>query len=196
MQRNAPTDHAIQPFFVGRYSPYVFDPERPLQRDDLLALFEAARWAMSSYNAQPWRYIVGVRQEAPELWEQVLGCLIESNRAWAKHAPVLAIGCLRREFEYNGKPNPCAAHDLGAASAFLTVEAAARGIQVHQMAGIEHQRVISTFGLDGGEEPLTGLAIGYPGDLGEVDEKLAARDRKPRERRPLGEITRGLTGGG
>ena len=185
---DAPVEHAIHQLLVQRRSPYAIDPARSVGQEDLSSLFEAARWAMSSYNAQPWRYIVGVKDRSPDTWEQVFSCLAEGNQPWAKNVPVLALGVLEHNFEHNGKPNKAAAHDLGAASALLTVEATARGLCVHQMIGIEPEKAAEVFGLEGSLEAFTGLAIGYPGEAQVVPDAYAERDAKPRERKPLSEI--------
>ena len=122
-----PVDYPVNPLSRQRWSPYAFDADRSVSREDLEGLFEAARWAMSSFNAQPWRYIVGVKERDRETWDAVFETLLEGNRGWAQHVPVLALGLVERHFEHNGKPNRHAAHDLGAASASLSYEAAARG---------------------------------------------------------------------
>lgn len=188
-----PVEHPIHPLLAGRWSPYVFDPGREVDPDDLRGLFEAARWSMSSYNAQPWRYIVAVRTQEPELWQQVLDVLLEGNRPWAAKAPVLALGLATHRFEHNGKPNKAAVHDLGAASAMLTVEAAARGLAVHQMIGIDPDKARETFALEPDIEPFTGLAIGYPGNPENAEERFAERERRERARKPLPELL--LAGG-
>lgn len=183
-----PTNHPIHEALSSRWSPYVFDPQRGVTTDDLAALFEAARWTMSSYNAQPWRYIVGVRDRSQAVWEQVYAALLEGNQAWAKNAPVLALGLARPNFEHNGKPNMAYMHDLGAASASLTFEATTRGLVVHQMIGIDRDKARELFKLDGSIEPVTGLAIGYTGDAGLAKEEFAKRDGKKRERKSMDEI--------
>ncbi len=188
MNRAAPTDHPISPLLTDRHSPYAFDPARDVSVEDLSALFEAARWSMSSYNAQPWRYIVGVKARNADLWQQIFDVLVEGNQGWAVNAPVLALGIVEHRFEHNGKPNKAAVHDLGAASAMLTVEATARGLCVHQMVGIEPDRAREAFDLQGSLEPFTGLAIGYAGDSAHISEKLAERDKQPRTRKPLDEL--------
>src|SRR5687767_12179397 len=127
-------DYPIHELIQKRWSPYAF-ADRPVAAEDLRALFEAARWAASSYNEQPWSYIVALRQDAAG-FERLLSCLVEGNQPWAKAAPVLALGCVAKNFVKNGKPNAAAEHDLGGASACLTVEATARGLFVHQMIGI------------------------------------------------------------
>lgn len=183
-----PVEKDIHPLFRQRWSPYVFDPDRMVTTNDLESLFEAARWTMSSFNAQPWRYIVGVRGRSQEAWDHVFECLLEGNRGWAKHAPVLALGLAQNHFEHNGKPNHSALHDLGAASAALTFEATARGLAVHQMAGFDRHRVPGLFHLDHTVEPVTALAIGYPGTPEKADAQFAERDAGKRERKSLGEL--------
>ena len=188
MDHTAPTTHPIHNLLRERWSPYVFDPDRGVTEADLRALFEASRWAMSSYNAQPWRYIVGVRERSPEVWKQVLSVLVEGNQPWAKNAPVLALGLVEHHFEHNNQENKAAVHDLGAASAFLTFEATARGLRVHQMIGIEPDKAREVFYISGSLEPLTALAIGYAGILADSDKEYAKRDTRERQRKPLENI--------
>ncbi len=178
----------INPLLAQRRSPYALDPERPVSAEDLHALFEAARWTASSYNAQPWRYIVGVKGRSQALWDQVFSVLVEGNQPWARNAPVLALGLVQHAFEHNGKPNKAAVHDLGAASASLTVEASSRGLSVHQMIGIDPDKAREVFDLDPGIEPFTGLAIGYRGEPAVIDEAYAQRDAAPRSRKSLEEL--------
>ncbi|MEH6585175.1 MAG: nitroreductase family protein [Halioglobus sp.] len=182
MSRNANTDVEITALLQQRHSPYAFDPARGVASEDVTALFEAARWTMSSYNAQPWRYIVGVKERDPQTWEKIQSVLLEGNQPWAANAPVLALGVVQHNFEYNDKPNKAASHDLGAASAYLTLEATARGLVVHQMIGIDPDKAREVFGLEGSLEPLTALAIGYHGSADDVAATFAERDQKPRER--------------
>lgn len=185
---DAPVDHPIHKLLQQRRSPYAFDPDRTVEAGDLAALFEAARWAMSSYNAQPWRYIVGVKERSQQLWEQIHSVLVEGNQPWAANAPVLALGVVEHQFEHNGKPNKAAAHDLGAASAYLTLEATSRGLCVHQMIGIDPGKAREVFAITGSLEPFTALAIGYPGQPHHVGEEYAKRDQRPRERKSIREI--------
>ena len=132
--KQATCDHPIHELIARRWSPYAF-AERPVSDDDLRSLFEAARWAASSYNEQPWSYIVATKAQESE-FDRLLSCLVEGNQPWAKAAPVLAIGCTSLNSSQNNKPNAAAVHDLGLASATLTLEATARGLSVHQMIGI------------------------------------------------------------
>jgi len=183
-----PSQYAINELFRQRWSPYVYDTEREVRREDLQGIFEAARWAMSAFNAQPWRYIVGVRGRTQETWNQVFESLLEGNQGWTKNVPVLALGLAERNFEHNGKTNKTAFHDLGAASATLSYEAASRGLAVHQMSGINPDRARELFELPDSLEPFTVLAIGYPGDLETADEGFANRDRRPRERKAVEDL--------
>jgi nitroreductase len=181
-------DHPVQELFARRWSPYVYDPVRGVSSEDLRSLFEAARWTMSSFNEQPWRYIVGIRDREQDTWDRICGLLMEGNQAWAQHAPVLALGLAKLNFEYNGRPNRSALHDLGAASASLSLEAAARGIAVHQMAGFHRDRVADQFDLPDSIEAVTALAIGYPGDAEQGEGDFAKRDRRVRKRRSVEEF--------
>ncbi|MFT6915362.1 MAG: nitroreductase [Motiliproteus sp.] len=188
MDRSARTDVPIHSLLQQRHSHYALDPDRSVAQEDVRALFEAARWAMSSYNAQPWRYIVGVKARNPEIWEKIHSVLLEGNQPWAANAPVLVLGVVTHNFEHNGKPNKAASHDLGAASAFLTLEATARGLVVHQMIGIDPDRARTQFGIEDAQEPLTALAIGYKGLPRHIDTSFATRDTQPRERKPVTEF--------
>src|SRR5262245_12840401 len=106
MTMKAATDHSVQEAIATRWSPYAF-ADRPVAKADLLSLFEAARWAPSSYNEQPWSYVVAVREDAEE-FARLLSCLVEGNQAWAKDVPVLAIGCTSLNFARDGRPNAAA----------------------------------------------------------------------------------------
>src|SRR5262245_62747639 len=151
--KQASPDHPIHELIAGRWSPYAFS-DRPVSADDLRSLFEAARWAASSYNEQPWRYIVATKADLAE-FERLLSCLVEGNQAWAKAAPVLAIGCTSLNFERNGKPNAAAVHDLGLASGNLCLEATARGLFVHQMIGSLPEKAREVFHIPEAIQPLT-----------------------------------------
>jgi thioredoxin type arsenate reductase len=183
--RAAP-DHPVHPLIAWRWSPYAFDA-RPVDDDDLRALFEAARWAPSSYNEQPWRWVVATKGE-PAAFARLLSCLVEANRTWAQHAPVLALGVTMLRFARNARPNRAAHHDLGLAAGNLLVEATARGLLVHQMIGIEPARARELYAIPPDAEPVTALAIGHLGDPARLPEALRDRDRTPRTRRALGEL--------
>ncbi len=187
--KQASPDHPIHELLTRRWSPYGF-ADRPVSAADLRSLFEAARWAPSSYNEQPWRYIVATK-ENPQEFARLLSCLVEGNQAWAKAAPVLALGCTSLLFTKNGKPNAAAIHDLGLAAGNLCLEATARRLFVHQMIGILPDRAREVCRIPDGVQPLTALAIGYAADPNTLPEKLKERDLAPRTRKPLAEFVFG-----
>jgi nitroreductase len=187
--KEARPDHPIHELLAKRWSPYAF-ADRPVPEDDLRSLFEAARWAASSYNEQPWSYIVATKAD-PGAFERLLSCLVEGNQAWARAAPVLALGCTSLRFALNNKPNAAAVHDLGLAGASLTLEATARGLAVHQMIGILPDRAREVYRIPEGVQPMTGLAIGYAADPDTLPEKYRERDLAPRARKPLVEFVFG-----
>jgi nitroreductase len=184
--KQAHPDYPIHELIARRWSPYAF-ADQPVSEDDLRSLFEAARWAPSSYNEQPWSYLVATKAN-PDEFERLLSCLVEGNQAWAKAAPVLGIGCTHLNFVRNGKPNAAAIHDLGLASAMLTLEATTRGLFVHQMIGIVPERVRELYRVPEGVQPLTGLAIGYVADPSILPDAYRQRDLASRQRRPLAEF--------
>jgi len=184
--KQARTDHPVQPILVRRWSPYGFG-KAGVSGEDLASLFEAARWAPSSYNEQPWVYFVARREDREE-FERVLSCLTEGNRRWAANAAVLVLAAVRTTLSRNGKPNRVALHDLGLASANLTLEATARGLAVHQMGGILPARIRELYRLPEEVEPATALAIGAAAGPGEDNEAWRERDTMPRTRRPLDEF--------
>ena len=186
MSRRAATDHPIHELLAARWSPYGYAP-RPLPEEDLRSLFEAARWAPSSYNEQPWRYLVA-RREDESAFAAALDCLVEANQQWARDASVLVFTVAALEFERNGKANAKALHDVGLASAALTVEATSRGLVVHQMGGILPDQARETYGIPEGFEAVTALAIGYAADPADVTDTLRERDEAPRRRRPQAEF--------
>jgi nitroreductase len=185
-QKQVTPDHPVHELITKRWSPYAF-ADRAVSDDDIRSLFEAARWAASSYNEQPWRYIMATRASA-DGFASLLSCLVEGNQPWAKAAPVLALGCTSLNFARTGQPNAAAIHDLGLASASLTLEATARGLLVHQMIGILPDRARELYGIPDGVQPLTALAIGYPGDPNTLPESYKPRDLAPRARKPLPEF--------
>jgi len=186
MTKQADTDYPVHQLIADRWSPYGFSDSVP-PKSDLVSLFEAARWAASSYNEQPWSYIVATRDNADE-FGRLLGCLVEGNQTWAGNAPVLALSVASLTFTRNGKPNAAAIHDLGLAAGNLCLEATARGLAVHQMIGILPEVARETYQIPDDHQPLTGLAIGYAANPDTLRDALRKRDESPRERKPLAEF--------
>jgi len=156
-------------------------------QDVLRSIFEAARWAPSSNNEQPWAYIVATKDDR-ENFEKMLSVLVEFNVQWARSAPVLALAVARLTFAKNNAPNRNAQYDTGAATALLSVEATARGLAVHQMAGFDPEKARRVFGIPAGWEPMAALAIGYPGDPASLPPPLKDREMAPRTRNPIAEF--------
>jgi len=183
MHKPAPARHPIHDLIQHRWSPRAFS-EKPVAPEILRSLFEAARWAPSSNNEQPWAFLVAARDDR-EAHEKMLSTLVEFNQTWAKHAPMLAIAVSELNFARTGKPNRNAFYDTGAAVAALSLEATARGLFVHQMAGFDPHKAIELFHIPGGWDPIAAFAIGYPGDPASLPETLRQRELAPRERKPI-----------
>jgi nitroreductase len=181
-KRPAPADAPIHDLISHRWSPRAFDG-RPIEPEKLRSLFEAARWAASSYNAQPWYFIVGTKDD-PENYKKVLDSFVEFNQGWAKGAPVVALSVAANKMPHDGSPNRHALHDVGQAAANLALQATAVGLQVHQMAGILPEKARETFSIPADYEAVAGFAIGYPGDPVTLPEALRERENAPRSRRP------------
>jgi nitroreductase len=184
--KNAVTDYPILKILSERWSPYGFDI-RPVSDEDLCALFEAARWAASSYNEQPWNYLVATKSNPLE-FARLLSCLGEANQAWAVAAPVLVLGVVSLRFAKNHQDNKAAVHDLGLAAGNLLAEATARGISVHQMIGILPDKARDIYQIPDHYEAWTAMAVGYHADPAKLSEALKERDLQPRQRKPLSQF--------
>jgi nitroreductase len=182
VKKPAETSVPIHDLIRHRWSPRAFDP-RPVEPEKLRGLFEAARWAPSSYNAQPWYFIVGTKDD-PENYNRVLDTFVEFNQGWAKQAPVLALSVAKLTFD-DGKPNRHAFHDVGQAAANLTIQAEALGLSVHQMAGIEPEKARKLFHIPADYEAVAGIALGYAGDPASLGDEMRKRELAPRQRKPL-----------
>lgn len=177
MDAHNPTDYPVLDAITKRYSAYVYD-DKPVEAEKLKSLFEAARWAASSFNEQPWRFIVATKDDSAE-YEKALGCLVEANQGWASAAPVIVLTASKNEFTRNGNPNRVALHDLGQAAANMALQAVELGLTIHQMAGIDQDKVASTYDLPEGFTAQTAIAIGYPqltdGSLNDAESKARQR---------------------
>ena len=190
MDKRADTDHEILDVLAERWSPRAF-ADRPVEPDKVRRLFEAARWSASSYNEQPWRFILADRFEHPELFQRVLSCLVDANASWAKGSPLLALTMTRTTFARNGKPNRVHQHDLGLAMGNLSAQATALGLSLHQMAGVLQSKAAAEFHVPDGFEVQTGFALGYEGSPEQLPEDLREAERSPRTRMKLDEFVFG-----
>lgn len=192
--KEAVTRYPVDRLIRDRWSPRAF-ADRSVDRETLGSLLEAARWAASCYNEQPWIFIVACKEDGPA-FERALRCLVPFNQQWAQHAPVLMISLARTTFAQNGKPNRHALHDVGAATAQLTIQATALGLSVHPMAGIDLDRIRAEYALPADVEPVAGIAIGWAGDPETLPERLRESEKAPRQRKSLDEIVLGGWGDG
>lgn len=186
MQKPASIDFPVHELVRHRWSPRAF-ADKAIPQDVLRSLFEAARWAPSSNNEQPWAYLVAAKDDK-ENFEKMLSVLVEFNAGWAKNASVLAIAVAELAFAKNNTPNRNAQYDTGAATAWLSVEATARGLFVHQMAGFDPEKARQVFAIPAGWDAIAALAIGYPGDPNSLPQRLKERELAPRTRKPLSEF--------
>jgi nitroreductase len=155
--------------------------DKPVEPEKIKALFEAARWAPSSSNEQPWVYLYATKEQS-ELWSKLLNTLLEGNRIWANKAPLLVMALARKNFLANDKPNGSARYDLGAANAFLSLQATELGLNVHQMGGFNRDTAKMELNIPDTHEAVVVMAIGYPGDVDMLAENFKLREAAPRER--------------
>jgi nitroreductase len=183
--KTASTTVPVHPLLAERWSPRGFDRAHEIGDEALAALLEAARWAPSAQNSQPWRFLVTRRGEAAH--DRLFAALAPGNQAWAGRASALALvaACTARD---DGQPQPWALYDTGQAVAALVTQAQADGLAVHQMGGFDTDAVRAGFGLADGLTPVVVLAIGLSGDTAGLPEPLAARETAPRTRRPLSDL--------
>ncbi len=183
------TQPPVRDLVARRRSPRIF-ADRPVPEAALHSVLEAARWAPSSFNEQPWRLIVATRDNADD-YQRLLACLVPGNQGWAKSAPVLMITVAAMAFERNGKANRHAYHDVGLASAQLALQATDLGLSVHFMAGFDADAVRATFAVPEGFEPVAAIALGYAEDPDALTDEQRAAEYGPRERKPLAAVVIG-----
>jgi len=186
MTTSANTVPQLHDLVRARYSPRAF-ADRSIEAAELDLLFEAARWAPSCFNEQPWRFIVATREDADAHAKMCEG-LLESNRLWAAKAPVLLLCATVTTFSRNDTPNALAQHDLGLAMGSLTTQATALGLSVHMMAGINRDLLRESYAIPANVALVCAAAIGYAGPAELLPEALAERERAPRVRKPRSEL--------
>jgi nitroreductase len=187
MSRQAETRHPIHDLLKRRWSPRAFDPNRPVEHEKLRSIFEAARWASSSFNAQPWHFLVATKEQ-PDEFQKMLNCLVEKNQQWAKNAPVLIIPVATLKFAHNDKANRHAFHDVGLAVGALVVQATALDLYLHQMAGFSPEKAREAYQIPEQFEPVSAIALGYLGDPNSLPEDLRQREHAPSPRKHIDEF--------
>ncbi len=178
--RPAPTTHTLLPAIANRWSPRAY-ADTAVSDEALLAVLEAGRWASSCFNDQPWVFVVA-RHGTPA-HAAMLATLLPFNQVWAAAAPVLLYSVVREKFAHNGEPNKHAWHDVGAATATMAIEASARGMQMHGMAGYDAAAARAALAIPETHAPVTAFTLGFPGPASMLPEKLAEREAAPRARR-------------
>jgi nitroreductase len=186
MKNPAPAEFPIHDLIRERWSPRAFG-DQDIAPETLRSLFEAARWAPSSSNEQPWSFLVATRSD-PENFNKALQPLVEFNVGWAKHAAVLGFAVAELAFAKNQAANRNAHYDTGAAMALLSVEATSRGLFVHQMAGFDPETCRDVFSIPAGFEAIAAFAIGYPGDPASLPQPYRDRETAARSRKPIREF--------
>jgi len=174
-------DHPVAPLFIDRWSPRAMSGEA-IANEDLMILFEAARWAPSSGNNQPWRILYARRDSAH--WPLFFDLLVQGNKVWAREAAVLLVLVSKTTFDHNGRPSVTHAFDTGAAWENLALQGTLRGLVVHGMEGFDYERARTTLAIPEGYQVLAMVAVGKPGPKEALPEKLQARE-SPSDRRPL-----------
>ena len=180
--KHAPEIAGVDDLIRRRWSPRAYS-NKEVTAAELKRLFEAARWAASSSNEQPWRFLVGRRGD--ETYQKIFNALVEGNQSWAKSAPVLVLSVAKKTFTSNGKPNAYGMHDTGAASATLALQATADGLHTHSMAGFDREQARASFAIPSDYEIGAVTAIGYFGDPTSLPEHLHKMEVSPRQRKPL-----------
>ncbi|OUJ74880.1 nitroreductase family protein [Hymenobacter crusticola] len=179
------TSYPVHELIRQRWSPRAFSAQ-PVAPEALEQVLEAASWAFSAMNEQPWRYIYAHKADT-EAFERLVSCLLPANQAWAKHAPVLMLSLVKTHYD-NGQPNRTAMHDVGAANANLFLEATALGLHGHVLGGFDIARTREVFNLPEGLEPVAFIALGYVGTPDQLDEPFRTRETAQRKRKALAEF--------
>lgn len=184
------SDTSVHELLQKRRSGRAYDANRPVADADLEALLEAARWAPSGGNVQPWRYVIGHKGDAT--WNKLFALLAEGNRAWAQHAPVLILSvfeAVRTTADGRQAPNRTAMHDLGMANISLVYEAVNRGLMARMMGGFNRDAALALINAEAnGFDVGPVIALGYERDPAHLTEDLQARERQPRTRKSAGEL--------
>jgi nitroreductase len=183
----ATTSVKVHDIIQDRWSPRAFDANQLVTHEDLLALLEAARWAPSCFNDQPWRFVVCNKATDEISWQTALDVVVEKNRQWAKNAPLLILAVAMENFNHNGQANRWAMYDTGAASANLCIQATALGLIAHQMGGFDAKKAREVFNLPDDCMPMAMLAVGYQANVEVLDEDFKEAELAERSRKELGE---------
>jgi nitroreductase len=184
IQTKRTSEYPINPLILSRWSPRSMTGEE-LGDDDIMSLFEAARWAPSSFNNQPWRFIYAKRNT--EHWDRLFNLLVDVNKTWAKNAALLAVVISRKNFEFNEKPARTHQFDTGSAWENLALEASSRGIVAHGMQGFDYEKAKTELRIPADFEVMAMIAIGKRGSKENLPTELQDKE-KPNDRKALKDI--------
>lgn len=187
MEKPAHTKYPIHHLIKNRWSPVCFDASKNVEPEQIGSLFEAIRWAASSFNEQPWVFLLGTKDNK-EAYDKLFSCIMGFNQEWVQNAPVIAIAVTKMKFDHNQTPNRHAFHDIGLALGNLCLQAEAMSLRVHFMGGFDVEKTRKIYNIPEDYEPVTAIAIGYEGNVNNFPAQLQERDKKPRTRKPLQEF--------
>ena len=177
-------DHDIQPFFINRWSPRAMTGEE-IEREELMRMFEAGRWAMSSFNNQSWRFLYAFRNTTP--WEKFFGLLTQNNQEWCKNAAALVVVVSKKTFDHNGKPARTHSYDTGAAWYSFALQGVMMGLVVHGMQGFDYDKAAAELGVTDEYQVEAMAAVGRPGNRDDLPPKLQERE-VPSQRKKVEEF--------
>lgn len=184
MEKPANTSLNIHPIIKNRWSPRAF-LDKPVGEDKLQRIFEAARWAPSSFNDQPWRFIVGIKGD--DTWEKLYSCLVEFNQKWAVNAPVLLLAT-GNKMSSKGGPNQVYQYDVGQSMAYITFQVEAEGLSAHQIGGFSKEKAVDLFGIPEDHIPIAMMTIGHQAPPDILEPSFAEMEKEPRTRKSAGSL--------
>jgi nitroreductase len=184
----ATTQQPIHDIIANRWSGRAYDASKPVSKEQIISLLEAARWAPSCFGDEPWRYVVCNKTDNMQAWQAAFDCLVPGNQGWAVNAPVLLLICADTVFRANGKPNKWAPYDTGAATENLCLQAAASGLMAHQMGGFDADKARASFKVPERFQILPMVTVGYQAPVESLSDEVKERELATRNRQPLGEL--------
>jgi nitroreductase len=186
-QKVASVEYPVIDLIKNRWSPRAFSSS-PIEEEKIMSLIEAARWAPSCFNEQPWNFIL-FKKENQEAYKNIIDIISFKNQLWAKAAPLIILSVAKINFKHSGEINKHALHDVGAAVSNLTMQANSMGLYVHQMAGFNTDKAKELFNIPEGYEPVTAIAVGYYGNKDDLPEEFIKSEIAERNRKSAAEFT-------
>jgi nitroreductase len=191
-EKSANTIYPVNDLSKTRWSPRAF-AGKPVEKEKIRSILEAARWSPSSGNEQPWRFMIGFRED--ETWRKIFETLDKGNKVWARLAPVLLLCIGKKVRSGNNAPYAHFQYDTGQSAAHMTYEATHQGLFVHQMAGFDPSLAIREFEIPSDHQPLTAIALGYIGDPSSLPDYLKKQELAKRKRKDFDELIFSVTFG-